>query len=424
MKDFSQEPVGTRREPGFSAVADGDEAEILAAKERQNAELARSFAPQAAAAPKGLPGKEPPRTPASVWTKVFFLAAILALGAAACWYLVWPLGGAPAATTRADPDAMTSTERYRKTPLPPQPRNERETPAAAATPAADPAPADLLAEAAPPVASAPAGNDAADGKPKKKTLAERRLEAPLGFAGGAGVSAGSGRRPAPADAADTAYMRDDDNRLAAGLEPTPVPAAHAFVKRNLSLLLSKGTFVDCLLETAINTTVPGFTRCTIPRDVYSADGKVILLEKGSKITGEYRGAVQHGLARIFILWTEVETPRGVAVALNSPGADNLGRAGLGGYVDYHWWARFGNALMFSLVSDGFDFATARATDANGGVNYYQNTSDGMQEIIREAMRQSGNIPPTLTKNQGERIGIVVSRDVRFDRVYRLEAGRP
>ncbi len=43
------------------------------------------------------------------------------------------------------------------------------------------------------------------------------------------------------------------------------------------------------------------------------------------------------------------------------------------------------------------------------------------EIVEEAMRQSGDIPPTLTKLQGTRIGIFVARDLDFSGVYRLEA---
>ena len=62
----------------------------------------------------------------------------------------------------------------------------------------------------------------------------------------------------------------------------------------------------------------------------------------------------------------------------------------------------------------------KQTENNGGVNYYQNSEDGMNQIIQEAMRQSGNIPPTLTKNQGERVGIFVARDVDFSKVYQLK----
>ena len=83
--------------------------------------------------------------------------------------------------------------------------------------------------------------------------------------------------------------------------------------------------------------------------------------------------------------------------MTPPGTDSLGGSGLAGNIDFHWWARFGNALLFTLVQDGFDFAMTKQTENSGGVNYYQNSQDGMEKIIEEAMRQSGNIPPTLTK---------------------------
>ena len=115
----------------------------------------------------------------------------------------------------------------------------------------------------------------------------------------------------------------------------------------------------------------------------------------------------------------MQTPTGVRINLDSPGTDEMGGSGLSGHVDYHWWKRFGNALLFSLIQDGFEFAGNQASDNNGGVNYYQNSQDGMEEIVREAMRQSGNIPPTLTRNQGSRIGIFVGRDLDFSSVYGL-----
>ena len=123
-----------------------------------------------------------------------------------------------------------------------------------------------------------------------------------------------------------------------------------------------------------------------------------------------------------MLWTELRTPHGVSIQLNSPVADALGAAGMGGYVDYHWWKRFGNALLFSMISDGFQYAinTANSNNNNGDVTY-ENTEDGMNEIIREAMRQSGDIPPTLIKNQGERVSIFVARDLDFSTVYGISS---
>lgn len=210
--------------------------------------------------------------------------------------------------------------------------------------------------------------------------------------------------------------RPGGQSLESKLQGTPTPVGDTVVNHNRSLMISKGTVIDCILETRLDTTVPGFTSCVIPRDIYSQDGKVLLVERGTKAVGEYQGGVANGLARIFVLWTELRTPEGVIVSVASPAADSLGGAGMGGYVDFHWWKRFGNALLFSMVSSAFDFATAKEADNNGD---FQMNDSGMQEIIQEAMRQAGNIPPTLYKNQGEHVSVFVARDIDFSNSYQL-----
>ena len=188
------------------------------------------------------------------------------------------------------------------------------------------------------------------------------------------------------------------------------------------LTIAKGTAMECVLNTKINTSVPGLVSCTLANNVYSMDGRVKLLDAGSVVTGEYTGAVANGLERIFVLWTEIITPDGVSLELNSPAAGALGEAGVGGQVDFHWWRRFGSALLFSLISDSFEYAIneAQSNTTNGDITY-ENTEDGMTAIIEEAMRQSGNIPPTLIKNQGETVMIMTARHMSFRDVYTLEA---
>ena len=84
-------------------------------------------------------------------------------------------------------------------------------------------------------------------------------------------------------------------------------------------LLAKGAFIDCTLETAIDSTLPGMTTCVTATDTFSADGRMVLLERGTKLVGETRGEVAQGRARIFVLWTEARTPTGVVVPLELPG---------------------------------------------------------------------------------------------------------
>ncbi len=119
--------------------------------------------------------------------------------------------------------------------------------------------------------------------------------------------------------------------LGALLRPSVSTAVRAQVLPTQRLLLPKGAFIDCTLETAIDSTLPGMTTCVMATDTFGADGQVVLLERGTKLIGETRGQVQLGSARVFVLWTEARTPTGVIVPLASPGADELGRSGLAGH---------------------------------------------------------------------------------------------
>lgn len=171
------------------------------------------------------------------------------------------------------------------------------------------------------------------------------------------------------------------DELSKSLTPVQLDVGSATRLRNRSYLLPQGTFITCILETAVNTTVPGLTTCRIPKDVYSLDGKTLLIERGSRALGEYKGAIAQGQARVFVLWTKVETPHGVMIQLDSPGADTLGRSGLAGAVDYHWWERFGNALLFSLIDDGFRIGMSSMQE--GDNNTYTTTDSSIGGLLRK-----------------------------------------
>jgi type IV secretion system protein VirB10 len=203
--------------------------------------------------------------------------------------------------------------------------------------------------------------------------------------------------------------------LGALLRPTVTPAVDASVLPTRRFLLAKGAFIDCTLETAIDSTLPGMTTCITATDTYSADGTVVLLERGTKLVGETRGQVQQGMARVFVLWTEARTPTGVVVPLSSPGTDELGRSGLPGEVNTHFWQRFGAAILMTVINGAVQ-GIVNAQNASGSVVVSPSTTtDVMAEVLKGTM----NIPPTITKAQGDRIQVFVARDVDFRPVYAL-----
>lgn len=210
-------------------------------------------------------------------------------------------------------------------------------------------------------------------------------------------------------------------QLGVSLRPTPTPAVAAQTLPTQRMLLPKGAFIDCTLETAIDSTYEGMTTCIGASDVYGADGKVVLLERGTKYVGEQRGAPRQGQGRVFVVWNEARTPTGVVVQLASPGTDELGRNGLPGFVDTHFWDRFGAAVLISVIDGTMQaIATQRQSGTNvgsgGGVVL---GPQGSRDVITEVLRSTVSIPPTVIKNQGERIQILVARDVDFRSVYAL-----
>lgn len=218
---------------------------------------------------------------------------------------------------------------------------------------------------------------------------------------------------------DSDSLNSDSNSsvLNNRLNPTVTARTHAIQRGNQSMMLTKGTGIRCTLETRIVTTQPGFTRCQITSDIYSADGKVLLLERGSKIIGEQTAALLQGQARVFVLWNEVETPNGVKVSLASPGAGALGDSGHGAKVNYHFWQRFGGAIMISMISDLGDSLSNKTSKGDNNNITYENTNEAAQQMATEALKNSINIPPTGIVNQGSIINVFVARDVDFSNVY-------
>ncbi len=187
------------------------------------------------------------------------------------------------------------------------------------------------------------------GAPPPKTAEQLTLERQLSGVVYSAQSATSGAAaginiPAPRSPGPL-----QDGELSPLLRASVSAAVRAQVLPTQRLLLPKGAFIDCTLETAVDSTLPGMTTCVMATDAFGVDGQVVLLERGTKLMGETRGQVQQGSARVFVLWTEARTPTGVVVPLASPGADELGRSGLPGTVSTHFWQRFGAAMLVSVI---------------------------------------------------------------------------
>ncbi len=245
-------------------------------------------------------------------------------------------------------------------------------------------------------------------------------------AGGGPEGGGDGAVASPA--ADT----PDSTPLAARLKPTLLDGERASVIANPDMVITEGTIIPCTLQTAINTELPGLVTCVVPIDIRGTTGNVVLLDAGTKIVGQIQSGLLQGQNRVFVDWTRAETPEHVIVTLDSPGADELGRGGLPGAVDNHFWQRFGGALMLTLVQGALDAATVTAagngdnnsTSGQAALGFVYAAQSNGQTIANTALQNSINIPPTLTKNQAETVALFVAHDLDFSDVYKLQVNNP
>ena len=219
----------------------------------------------------------------------------------------------------------------------------------------------------------------------------------------------------------------DNSPLAARLKPTVLEGEQASVLHDPDMVITEGTMIPCTLQTAIDSQLPGLVTCVVPIDIRGSTGNVVLLDRGTKIVGQLQSGLLQGQNRVFVDWTRAETPDHVIVTLDSPGSDELGRAGLPGAVDNHFWDRFGGALMLTLVQGGLDAATVEAAGRGNSNSASQQAALGFvyaaqsngQLVANTALANSINIPPTLTKNQGDNVSLIVAHDLDFSSVYRL-----
>lgn len=178
-------------------------------------------------------------------------------------------------------------------------------------------------------------------------------------------------------------------------------------------LVTAGAIIPCILQTAMDSSVPGYSTCIIPRDVYSDNGRVVLLEKGTRVFGEYQGGLQRGQNRLFAMWTRAVTPRGVAIDIQSPASDPLGRAGVTGRIDRFFWQRFGAALLFSVLDTGGQIA-GQAVSPQGST-VFRTPGDTTSQVLQDTQQ----IRPIVRVNQGTELAITVAKDFDFAQVYGL-----
>lgn len=298
---------------------------------------------------------------------------------------------------------------------------QAQTPSPAAAPAqqsATPVPAPVQAAPPPPQASPAPPIQAGVGPPVNPEAAHWRAPTVVvDFTGAdqtvaaqaqvqaAGSTTAPGVVPSPVGTAE--------ERFAARLSGSLGDTARAGQMRDLGRTVPQGTVVAAVLETAINSDLPGSVRGVVSRDVRSFDGSRVLIPRGSKLVGQYKSAAAQGQTRAFVVWERIISPTGVTIEIGSPATDRLGRGGLAGEVDRHFFQRFGGAILLSVISA----AGTALSDGDSATLVIGSTTQATQ-AASSVLQSQMNIPDTIKVAQGVPVQVFVARDLDFSAVVR------
>ena len=182
--------------------------------------------------------------------------------------------------------------------------------------------------------------------------------------------------------------------------------AQARAMVNPKTTVTQGTLIPAILETAIDTDVPGYVRAVVSQDVRSFDGTRVLVPRSSRLIGQYQSGVQNGQKRAYVIWTRLIRPDGASVNLQSPAVGFDGTTGLRGEVDSRFFQRFGSAMLLSVVG-------GLSAIGSGGAGLIVG---GGGQAAATAAQQDGQIGPVIRVRVGAPIRVFTARDLDFSQL--------
>ena len=215
--------------------------------------------------------------------------------------------------------------------------------------------------------------------------------------------------------AATDARQSADERFAARITGGSGDTARATQMYDLGRVIPQGATLAATLETAINSDLPGSVRAVISRDVRSFDGSRVLIPRGSKLIGQYRSAAAVGQTRAFVVWSRIITPTGISIDVGSPATDRLGRGGLDGEVDTHFFRRFGASILLSVVTAG---TQALANNSSNNTTLVIGSPTQANRVAEIALQKQIEMPDTIKVPQGVPVQVFVARDLDFAGVVR------
>lgn len=178
-------------------------------------------------------------------------------------------------------------------------------------------------------------------------------------------------------------------------------------------ILHEGTIIPAILQTGINSDLPGQITALVSSNVYDSigDGEdYLLIPQGTRLVGAYDANQAYGQERVFVGWNRLIFPNGDSLKLGRMnGADLEGYSGSQDKVNHHWGRLITGIVLGSLLTAGTNISRSDnqtvVSDAQRAVA--GSTSTALDNLVQRQL----NIQPTIEIRPGSRVNVFVNKDI-------------
>lgn len=219
---------------------------------------------------------------------------------------------------------------------------------------------------------------------------------------------GRGRGPLTAGASQKeAYLEQSHGNVG--------PNVHRLRDPLSPYTVQAGTMLPLVLETGIDSELPGQLRGRFARPVYdSTTGNHLLIPAGSTVLGEYNSKVEEGQRRVQVVWTRLILPNGKSLRLgNVPGVDLAGKSGYSDKVDNQWGQVGAGVALTSLLSAGAGAVAGPQSSLSQtpGQGALSGAGRDVAKTGKGIVERELDKKPRLVVRAGMRVGALVHEDL-------------
>jgi type IV secretion system protein VirB10 len=194
-----------------------------------------------------------------------------------------------------------------------------------------------------------------------------------------------------------------------------------------------GTIIPGILETGINTDLPGNILARVTENIYdSQTGRKLLVPQGTLLVARYNSSVSYAQHRVQIVWDTLIRPDGFQMDLG--GMNAVDKKGMSGQLaSYHenWFEYLkaaGIITAFSLANSKMAETAAQYASSSAASAIAESNAQFVNQMGGNIVNRAMNIQPTLTVDSGTLINIMLNKtlylpaldDYPVTKPYRLE----